>query len=385
MPNQPTTPGESAEAQRDFLLTRGECRVYFAFDVGYGVDLDAARRAIPAGAARATPAPPRPHGVPPVFRPEPVRFIDPAEARVLGSWAAASSVEVSVFDFGGVSLVYRIDLESVGWEDLQRLAVALDEDSSLEADARRRIAELVRRLGPAIVRPGPSDLVEDYVVFHAHEWTCGPPGSPAANLVRDAAAPIARVLRASPVPLSEFEVRDAVSCAVGFGPGDLTVIDWKAAMVFDPDAADILAVLEFANVELLELRFLDDRLDAILDRAYQTLAHRRGRPLFAGRTRDDRRRIAALQMESALLFEGVNNAIKLIGDQFLSRLYREAARRFHMAEWDASVLRKLETLEGVYQKLADEHATRRMEVLEWIIIILIAVSIVIPFIVGSGK
>ena len=188
---------------------------------------------------------------------------------------------------------------------------------------------------------------------------------------------MARVLRASPSELSEFEIRDAVSCAIGYGPGDLTVIDWKAAMVFDPDPADILTVLEFANVELLEMRFIDDRLDQILERAYQELA-RRGQ--FAGSMRDERRRVAALQMESALLFEGVSNAIKLIGDQFLSRVYREATRRFHLEDWDASILRKLETLESIYQKISDQSATRRMEILEWIIIVLIAVSIGLEFV-----
>ncbi len=39
----------------------------------------------------------------------------------------------------------------------------------------------------------------------------------------------------------------------------------------------------------------------------------------------------------------------------------------------------------LYQKLADEQASRRMEVLEWIVIILIAVSIVLPFLPGVGK
>jgi hypothetical protein len=100
--------------------------------------------------------------------------------------------------------------------------------------------------------------------------------------------------------------------------------------------------------------------------------------------RAERRRLAALQMESAVLFEGVNNALKLVGDQHLARLYAAAAKRFHLADWDRSIMRKLHTVEGLYQKLADEQATRRMEVLEWIIIVLIAVSIVLPFFPGQG-
>jgi uncharacterized Rmd1/YagE family protein len=90
-------------------------------------------------------------------------------------------------------------------------------------------------------------------------------------------------------------------------------------------------------------------------------------------------------MDSAVLFEGVNNAIKLIGDQYLARVYRLAAKRFHLAERDEAIERKLRTLESLYDKMANEAAARRMEILEWIVIILIAVSIVIPFMVSGSK
>jgi hypothetical protein len=46
------------------------------------------------------------------------------------------------------------------------------------------------------------------------------------------------------------------------------------------------------------------------------------------------------------------------------------------------ILRKLDTLDTIYGKMADRAATRRMEVLEWIIIILIAVSITVSFLPG---
>jgi hypothetical protein len=101
--------------------------------------------------------------------------------------------------------------------------------------------------------------------------------------------------------------------------------------------------------------------------------------------RGGRHRLAALQMENAILFEGINNTLKLLGDQHLARLYAVAARRLHLADWDQSILRKLHTANELYQKLADEHSGRRMEVLEWIIILLIAVSIVLPFMVSGAK
>jgi len=142
-------------------------------------------------------------------------------------------------------------------------------------------------------------------------------------------------------------------------------------------------VLEFANVELLEMRFLDDRLDEILDQAYRAMSDpsRRGRraglraliPSGSG----ELRRIAQLQMDSALLFEGVNNALKLIGDQYLARVYRIAAQRFHLPERDQTIERKLSTLESIYTKMSDHEAGRRTDLLEWIVIILIATEIVL--------
>jgi uncharacterized Rmd1/YagE family protein len=73
----------------------------------------------------------------------------------------------------------------------------------------------------------------------------------------------------------------------------------------------------------------------------------------------------------------VSNALKLVGDQYLARLYRMAAQRMRLSEWDQSIARKLQTAESIYQKLSDQASTVRLEVLEWIIIVLIAVSILL--------
>ena len=89
---------------------------------------------------------------------------------------------------------------------------------------------------------------------------------------------------------------------------------------------------------------------------------------------------AVKQLESSLgvvLFERVTNALKLVGDMFLSRMYRTISLRFHLQEWDTGISRKLQTIEGIYQKLTDRAAARRLEALEWIVIVLIAVEILL--------
>jgi hypothetical protein len=176
-------------------------------------------------------------------------------------------------------------------------------------------------------------------------------------------------------------VEDALSARIAFGADDVTIVDWNAALVVDREGDDVRAVLEFANVELLEMRYLDQKLDRALDAAYETLSKRSwSLPRLAGYYGADLRRVAELQVDNAILFEGVNNTLKLLGDQYLARLYRLVNRRFHLDEWDASILRKLETLESIYEKISDQAANRRMEILEWVIIILIAFSIALEFI-----
>jgi hypothetical protein len=131
------------------------------------------------------------------------------------------------------------------------------------------------------------------------------------------------------------------------------------------------------------LRWLDQKLDDALDAAYTSLVRRRRRKGWTLSGRDpDLDRVARLQVDGAILFEGVNNALKLIGDQYLARAYQLAAERFHLGDWDAAILRKLDVLDNIHGKLSDRRATQRMEILEWIIIVLILISILIPYIPG---
>jgi hypothetical protein len=181
--------------------------------------------------------------------------------------------------------------------------------------------------------------------------------------------------------LSEQEVSDALSHRISFSPDDVTIIDWNAAFLVARDVEDVLAVLEFANVELLEMRYVDQKLDHALEQSYEALSrHTWGRFRLRSSPQADLRRMAQMQVDSAVLFEGVNNALKLLGDQYLARVYRLASQRFHLEEWDASILRKLHILESIYNKISDAAANWRLEMLEWIVILLIVVSIVLPFV-----
>jgi len=177
--------------------------------------------------------------------------------------------------------------------------------------------------------------------------------------------------------LAPQEVEDAVSCRIAFARSDAAFIDWNASLLVGSDMNDVRAVLEYANVELLEMRYLDDRLDRALDQSYLGPVETGPRRLLSGRSAAELRALAELQADSALLFEGVNNALKLVGDQYLARVYHLISKRLHLPEWDASILRKLGTLDSIYQKRNDFQTSRRLETLEWIVVILIAVEVML--------
>lgn len=372
----------SRTGANDLMITRGACVAMFAYDVGFAVDLDAAEGRI------ASRADVDGHRETILHRRRAPRYFEyrPLPLAVTRAWRGGRVagfevpplVEMTVWDFGAVSVAYSVPL-SCGFERLLDLADGLYENEELLRDSREQVELLMGLLGDSVRRAGVREVAEDYVAIHVAEAGLPAGCGSVAEWIEGNRQTVARVLRAEREHFSAGEVDEALSARLSYGERDATIVDWNAALIFDVDARDTLAVLEFANVELLELRALDDVMDAALDEAYEAVQKKQ---LLAGVLRGGParlRRIARLQMDSAVLFEGVNNALKLLGDQYLARLYRMTAERLHLPEWDAAVLRKLATLESVYQKMADRQAGVRMEILEWIVIVLIAVEVVGAF------
>ena len=93
--------------------------------------------------------------------------------------------------------------------------------------------------------------------------------------------------------------------------------------------------------------------------------------------------LAELRIESSVLAERVDNALKLIGDLYLARVYSAASEQFHMPTWDASISRKLDIIGNLYQLLTDRVNSSQAQMLELIIIILIVIEIFLSLSHGS--
>jgi hypothetical protein len=354
----------------ELVIAKGTCFPLFAYEVARAIDLDGAERRILAGAERQTVKQRRRAPAFFEYRPAPLRVTRAGEVHALGAYRTAPTLELVLYDFGAISVSYTIAIEGP-LAALPTLAYDLWGNERLLADARRHVEELMATLGDAALRPRIADFVEDYSIFQVEAFTAP---CEAAALWTEHAHTVAQVLRAEPGTLSQQEIADATASRLSFGLNDATFIDTDATFLFDAEGDDVRAVLEFANIQLLEMRFLDQELDGVLERAYE-LPRPRGVRVVPARDGPDLRRLARLQLDAAILFEQVTNALKLVGDQFLARVYSLASRRFYLAAWDASITRKLQTIDGIYAKMTDWATSRRMEILEWIIIVLIAVEI----------
>lgn len=356
-------------------IAKGTCFPMFAYEVAQSIDLDAAQRRLVAGAERQTIKYKRRAPASFEYRPAPLHVTRGGEPQEVNGRRTTAGVEVVLYDFGALSVSYAIPLAGP-LTDLPDLALALWGNERLLQDARAHVDEVLAEMGPACVRPRVADFVEDYSIFHIEAFAAP---CDAAMLWTTHALTVAQVLRAAPHPLSQQEIADALAARLSFGPNDATIIDTDAAIIFDPEGEDLRDVIEFANTQLLEMRYLDQQLDDVLERSYERLLVRSRRP-WPMSVGPDLRSLARLELDAAILFEQVTNALKLVGDQFLARVYAHASRRFHLGEWDTSISRKLQTIDGIYAKMADRATSRRMEILEWIIILLFVLSIVLSVI-----
>lgn len=354
------------------IFEKATCYVLYAFDVGLEINIERCAELIASerldGNLRANRRSPRFFD----YHPAPLRVTQEISPVHIGDFTTSGTVDLVLYDFGGVAVTYAIPFQGAV-ERAQQLSVLLNETDALLKDARGRVESLVGAVRTVIARPHVGDMVEDYVIIQAEQVKAG---CVVDELPVRYASELARVLRAESALLSDEEIKDALACAISYSPEDLTLIDWYGALIFDRQAEDVRAVLEFANLELLELRLLDRQLDNSLEETYDIVSERNWLTALGLSRSAHLMRVGQLEVDGAILFERVSNAIKLLGDQYLARVYRLVAQRFHLSEWNSAILRKLDTIESLYQKINDRNASRRLEVLEWIIILLIAFEVV---------
>lgn len=286
---------------------------------------------------------------------------------------------VRIYDVGVVTIMMRAGFTAANLGDLMPYhQAALDDGRLLDTVARELCAQVVNSLRAYITGRSQGELIpEAYTVFCLSDLE----GQRDANLwLADHRREVAGLLsETAPDRLSEAQVTEILRVQRSFENTDLVVVDWDAALVVDlGESTDhVLYALELANLQLEELRVMDQRLDQYLDRAYLDLERRR-LPLF-GRASISLRNLRRFRMDVTKITDEITHITKFFGDWHLARVYLGAKERFYLEQWRASVESRLAQLDKLYSVVHAEANEQRMLVLEILVVVFFAVDLWLLF------
>ena len=131
-------------------ITRGTCYSIFVYDIAFSIDLNEAERISSAKREAIKHKRRAPQYF--EYRPAPLGISQAATSiRINEAFATDTQVDLVVYDFGGVTVIYRVPLSGDS-SRLLALSEGLYENEQLSADSRRRSGEPVTER--AEVHPG---------------------------------------------------------------------------------------------------------------------------------------------------------------------------------------------------------------------------------------
>jgi hypothetical protein len=311
-------------------------------------------------------------GVPPVLLPLPSLSLD------IGGRSIEIGASARSYDFGVVVLALRVPVADLAWADFGAMVETVEHTLGVAARHsvwEKLLGDVRAIIAPALLRPSSALLEEDYLLAVVHEFA--EPMS-AANLQQR--VDLVPLLSGERRRLSEAARRDLLRQSFSYYEDDLVVLIWDRAFIYEPRGdSDVADVLEVANAQLLELRYYDELLDAELPRMYDLVEEVRGTAslLAARRFAHLARRLYTLVAEVTKLTEKVDNALQVTEDVYLARIYSGALELFRVPNVSAAVDRKLAIIRDTYAALYDEASSRRAEILEIAIVLLIVIEIVL--------
>jgi hypothetical protein len=221
----------------------------------------------------------------------------------------------------------------------------------------------------------PSVFFEEYIFFCVKDYD----GTIDSYIIEHGET-IAAMLKDEPIKLAQKEIDDTLATNIRYGRQDITIVDWDGAFLIDASGEfkETIAVLELANIQLLNFRILDKKLAEKID-----LLKQQGEPLDLGsffRISPFMKNVIKIRSQSVLELETIESALKLYGDWYSGKLYDLASKKFHLNTWRAQVDAKLQVLGDLYEMVEHVMTERFNLILEFLIVLLIVLEIVLAFV-----
>lgn len=281
-----------------------------------------------------------------------------------GQYSLQFNVWSRIYDIGAISICLEYANAGNSQYSLDELADLLSGQEGLEALFAEKVRAVVEILAPFLGSiEVDSEFYEDYTIYTF----------PQPDYVLDPAA----LLMGERIDFSA-QVREQITRnRLSYGARDYAIMGWDAALLCDvEDTSDLRDLIEFANVQLLELRYYDTVLSTQMERMYEDIEQ--AEKHWSYRRLRQIRRISTTLMsfiaETTEVAEKIGNLIKITEDVYYARVYETTLKVLRTEQWTDSVNRKLKVMVQNYSLLVDEVNIQHSNFLEWIIIILIALE-----------
>ena len=362
---------DGREAGLPPAIETGALHALFVYDLADTIDLSRLQSVGGGGVARA------PLALRRETSPGSLQFpIPPVAARLptVDIDGRAASVLAKVFDYGVVAI--RLTIPYAGeWAGFAEIARSLRATDDAANAARGVLDHLLLDIAAALDKAH-EPLVEDYFAFEVGAFA---QTLTAAVLLQRYAPALAQLMAGEERWLEPDARAELLRTRFSYFEDDLVVVQWDGAFIYDrPEAAAAtMDILEFANTQLVELRTYDGLLDAELDAIYAVQTRRTFGPLARKAAVAAADRLRYLIVDVLELTDRSSNALKITGDAYYARLYRAAATRLGLSDWQRQLDSKMSSVNEMYRFFADQAQNARAEFLELTVVLLIAVEIVI--------
>jgi hypothetical protein len=286
-------------------------------------------------------------------------------------------VSVKLHSFGALSLVYKMAYSETLHDvrkDFNEWVDTFEEQSILDAKS------IFKQIEGAISKPKFFETRSSYVLIQVN------PEPEKLDLKEFQARYnhiIASTLRFETEVLSEDQTKEILESAVGYFKDERIIIDTDVAFAYEDPTGyeEILDLLEFANIQRLELQYFDRTLDQQLNKFYERQIKKLPLtayiPLLSALSPNPIEILGQLKVDISVIAERLENTIKLSGEPYFAELYNLLIEKLDIITWRTAIERKLAIIEDIQMMYQHKTDATREDTLSLLVIILIFIELVI--------
>lgn len=352
----PSTPSTESD------ILSGHIYIFHAFDIGDDINLEGVRHS---GTIMTQPL-----KMPKYFK----NYHMPLAIELPHPNTSTRCGGVKLHSFGALSLTYKVPFTDTLInlrKDFNNIVYSFKEQSVIDAKS------IFKKVEPYVATPNFFDIRSSYVLIQVNPQ---PDKLDLKQFQLHYNNLIASTLRFETEVLSEEQTKEILESAVGYFRGERVIIDTDAAFAYDEEYEEILDLLEFANIQRLELQYFDRVLDQQLNRIYEREVKKLPLssyiPLMSSLTKSPIDSLGQLKVDISVIVERLENTIKLSGEPYFAELYSLLVDKLDLVSWRTSIERKLSIVQDIQMIYQNKTDATREDTLSVLILTLILIEVV---------